>query len=40
MPISQNGGLFLKSLVAFFRIIYALSVGFKIKTLRKSVFKC
>ena len=31
----SNGGLFSKSLVPMFRRIYALSVGFKIKTLRK-----
>ena len=30
----------LKSLVPFFRRIYALSVGFKMKPLRQSVFLC
>ena len=35
-----SGGLFLKSLVPFFRRTYALSVGFKMKPLRKSVFQC
>ena len=34
----SNGGLFWKSLVSSFRRIYALSVGFKMETLRKSVF--
>ena len=33
-----NRGLFWKSLVSFFRITYALSVGFKMKPLRESVF--
>ena len=37
---SLNGGLFWKSLVPYFRRTYALSVGFKMKTLRKSVFEC
>ena len=36
----SNGGLFWKSLVPFLRRIYALSVGFKLKPLRKSVFQC
>ena len=36
----SNGGLFWKSLVPFFRTIYALSVCFKMKPLRKSVFQC
>ena len=36
----SNGGLFLKSLVPFFRRTYALSVGFKMQHLRKSVFQC
>ena len=35
-----NGGLFLKSLVPFFRRTHALSVDFKMKPLRKSVFQC
>ena len=35
-----NGGLFLKSLALFFRRIYALSVSFKMKPLRKIVFLC
>ena len=35
----SNGGLFGKSLVPVFRTTYALSVGFKMKPLRKSVFK-
>ena len=34
-----NGGLFWKFLVPSFRKTYALSVGFKIKLLRKSIFK-
>ena len=34
-----TGGLFWKSLVPFFRGTYASSVGFKMKTLRKSVLK-
>ena len=33
---SSNGELFWKSLVPFFRRIYALPVGFKIKPLRKA----
>ena len=32
--------LFWKSLVLFFRRTYALSVGFKMKPLRKSIFQC
>ena len=36
----QNGGLFWNSLTPFFRRIYALSVGFKMKTLRKTIFEC
>ena len=36
----SNGGLFWKSLVASFRRTYALSVGFKMKPLRKDVFQC
>ena len=35
----SNGGLLLKSLVPFFRT-YTLSVGFKMKPLRKSIFLC
>ena len=35
----SNRGIFWKSLVRFFRRTYALSVGFKMKTLRKSVFE-
>ena len=35
-----NGGLFWKSLVPFLRRIYVLSVGFKMKPLGKSVFRC
>ena len=34
----SNGVLFWKSLVSFFRRTYTLSVGFKMKPLRKSVF--
>ena len=36
----SNEGLFLKSLVSFFRRTYGLSVGFKMKPLRQSVFLC
>ena len=36
----SNGRLFLKSLVPLFSRTYALSVRFKMKPLRKSVFKC
>ena len=36
----RYGGLFWKSLVPFFRRIYALSVGFKMKSLIKSVCEC
>ena len=36
----SNGGLFWKFLVLFFRRIYALSVGFKMKTWWKSIFEC
>ena len=39
MPISQTEGYFQNPLYHFFRSIYALSVGFKMKPLRKSVFK-
>ena len=39
MPISQNGGLFWKSLVPFFKRIHAFSVPFKMKPLRKSIFQ-
>ena len=35
----SNGGLFRKSLVPIFRRTYALFVGFKMRTLRKSVFE-
>ena len=35
-----NGGLFWKSLVPFSRRTYALSVAFKMKSLRKSAFMC
>ena len=35
---SLNGGLFWKSLVSFLRRTFALSVGFKIKPLRKRIF--
>ena len=38
--VLSNGGVFWKSLLQFFRRIYALSVGFKMKTVRKSVFEC
>ena len=38
--LRSDGGLFWKSLVAFFRRTYALSVGFKMKRLRKSAFQC
>ena len=38
--LRSDGGLFWKSLVAFFRRTYALSVGFKMKHLRKSAFQC
>ena len=34
MPISQMEG-YLKILVSFFKITYALSIGFKMKPLRK-----
>ena len=39
MPETQlsNGELFWKSLEPFFRRTYALSVGFKMKSVRKSV---
>ena len=36
----SNGGFFRKSLVPHFRRTYALSFGFKMKTLRKIVFEC
>ena len=36
----SNGGLFWKSLALIFRKTYALSVGFKMKPVRKSVFLC
>ena len=36
----SNGGLFWKSLASFSRRTYALSIGFKMKILRKSVFEC
>ena len=36
----SNEGLFWKSPVLFFRIIYGLSASFKMKLLRKSVFQC
>ena len=36
----SDWGLFWKSLVSFFRTTYVLSVGFKMKPLRKSVFQC
>ena len=36
MPISQTESYFEKSLVPFFRRIYAYSVGFKMKTLKKT----
>ena len=39
MPISQKGGQFKKSLVPLSRRNYVLSVGFKMKPLRKS-FSC
>ena len=35
-----NGGQFWKSLVPVFRRTYAFSVGFRMKPLKKSVFKC
>ena len=38
-PDLSYGGLFWKSLTWFFRA-YAVSVGFQMKPLRKSVFKC
>ena len=37
---SLNKGLYWKSLVPFFRRTYALSVGFKMKPLTKSIFQC
>ena len=36
----SNEGLFWKPLVLFFRRIYALPVGFKMKPLRWSIFQC
>ena len=39
-PDLSKGVLFWKPLVRFFRRIYALSVSFKMKPLRKSVFQC
>ena len=39
MPISQKGGQFKKSVVPLSRRNYVLSVGFKMKPLRKS-FSC
>ena len=36
----SNGGPLWKSLLLLFRRIFALSVGFKTKSLRKSVFQC
>ena len=36
----SNRCLFWKSLVPFFRRAYTLSVGFKMKSLRKSIFQC
>ena len=36
----SSGGLIYKSLGQFFRTIYALSVGFKVKAARQSVFLC
>ena len=36
----SNAGLFGKSLVPFIRRTYPLSVGFKMKPLRKNVFQC
>ena len=40
LPDLSNGELFWKSLVPFLGRTYALSVGFKMKPLRKSVFQC
>ena len=35
MPISQTGGLFLKSVVPFFSGTYAFPLGFEVKHLKK-----